>query len=118
MKDGGLIYESNINGHRIAKIVASDLLQPGSTQLGVQFEPDGPPADGRSTPAFAAGSPVPGTITLLVNGKKVGSGHIEGIGNNTDTFDIGYDRGSPVSASYASPFAFTGKVEEVKIDLK
>jgi len=37
---------------------------------------------------------------------------------HTDTFDIGYDRGSLVSASYTSPFALTGEVESVRVHLK
>jgi arylsulfatase len=61
---------------------------------------------------------VGGVVTLSINGKPVGSGHVLGIGNNGDTFDIGYDRGSPVSASYPSPFSFTGEVESVRVDLK
>ncbi len=35
-----------------------------------------------------------------------------------DDVDVGYDRGSPVSASYSSPFAFAGEVESVKIELR
>ena len=35
----------------------------------------------------------------------------------TETFDVGKDTGSPVSAAYAAPNAFTGTVEKVTIDL-
>ena len=57
-------------------------------------------------------------LVLTINGKAVGTGHIPGIGNNTDTFDVGYDRGSPVSTSYSSPFPFSGEVESLRVDLK
>jgi len=32
--------------------------------------------------------------------------------------DIGMDVGSPVDFTYNPPFAFTGKIERVKVDLK
>jgi hypothetical protein len=35
-----------------------------------------------------------------------------------ETFDIGSDLGTPVSASYASPFAFNGVIDGVKVDLQ
>ena len=38
----------------------------------------------------------------------------------TDTFDVGVDLGSPVSLDYFDrrPFAFNGKIEKVKVELK
>jgi hypothetical protein len=36
----------------------------------------------------------------------------------TEPFDLGKDTGSPVSPSYESPFAFTGKVEKVEVGVK
>ena len=32
--------------------------------------------------------------------------------------DIGMDGGSPVDFTYKPPFAFTGKIDKVSIDLK
>ena len=61
-----------------------------------------------------------GVGTLLIDGKKVGEGRIEktiparfGI----DTFGVGADTGSPVSNTYKSPFAFTGTIGKVVVDL-
>ena len=34
-----------------------------------------------------------------------------------ETLDIGFDTGTPVTESYELPFAFTGKLDEVAIDL-
>ena len=106
-----------VNGHRVGEIASSEALPAGKVTVAVEFTPDNatPP---QPTASFAPASLVSGTITLLINGKKVGSGHIPGVGNNSDTFDIGYDRGSPVSASYTSPFPFTGTVESVRAVLK
>ncbi|HEY4904309.1 MAG TPA: arylsulfatase [Candidatus Sulfotelmatobacter sp.] len=116
-KSGSLIYESNVNGHRVGQIVSSERLSPGNVTVAVAFTPDNPVPE-QTTAPLTPPRLVPGVITLSINDKAVGSGHIPGIGNNTDTFDIGYDRGSPVSASYTSPFAFSGVVESLRVDLK
>ena len=117
-KSGSLIYESNINGHRVGQVVSSERLPAGKVTVVLEFTPDSPVTVQAGGVPFTPARPVPGVITLSLNGKAVGSGHIPGIGNNSDTFDIGYDRGSPVSASYTSPFTFTGEVEDVRVDLK
>ena len=116
-KSGSLIYESNVNGHRVGQVVSSERLPTGKVTVAVAFAPDNPVPD-QPTVTPTAARLVPGVITLSINGKTVGSGHVAGIGNNSDTFDIGYDRGSPVSASYTSPFTFTGEVESVRVELK
>ena len=38
----------------------------------------------------------------------------------SETFDVGVDLGSPVSIAYFDrrPFAFTGKIEKVEVELK
>jgi arylsulfatase len=65
-----------------------------------------------------------GPAKLLVNGKVVGSGMIEnsvvGRFSATETLDIGVDLGATVSAAYRenSPFAFTGKVNQIDVLLK
>lgn len=117
VKGGSLIYESNINGHRVGQVVSSEPLPAGKVTVAEEFTPD-TPAPEQPAISFAPARLLGGVVTLSIDGKPVGSGHIPGIGNNTDTFDIGYDRGSPVSSSYSSPFAFTGEVESVRVDLK
>jgi arylsulfatase len=56
-----------------------------------------------------------------VNDKKVGDGRVEKTVpvrfSADETFDIGMDTGSPVSADYESPFPFTGTLKKVEIDL-
>jgi arylsulfatase A-like enzyme len=117
VKNGSLIYESNINMHRVGQVVSSQTLPAGKVVVGLEFTPDNPVPD-QPAVAFTPARLVGGVITLTINGRAVGTGHIPGIGNNTDTFDVGYDRGSPVSTSYSSPFPFSGEVESLRVDLK
>jgi hypothetical protein len=61
------------------------------------------------------------TVTLRVNGEKVGGGKIGNtvptLFTTSETFDVGEDLGSPVSLDYADrgPFKFTGKIEKVTL---
>jgi arylsulfatase len=63
-----------------------------------------------------------GTVTMLANGKKIAEGRLErtmpiqiSLGEG---LDIGMDVGSPVDFTYELPFAFTGKIAQVEIELK
>jgi arylsulfatase len=40
------------------------------------------------------------------------------LGNFGETFDVGGDLGSPVSDTYSRPFAFTGTIDKVSLDLR
>jgi hypothetical protein len=35
-----------------------------------------------------------------------------------DTFDVGEDRGTPVSPTYQPPFKFTGSLKQVTVEAK
>jgi arylsulfatase len=65
---------------------------------------------------------LPRPAPLFAGSEEVASGHFSSFGGfrsaGTETFDIGKDNGSPVSAAYENPFAFTGKVAKVEIDVK
>jgi arylsulfatase len=62
---------------------------------------------------------VAGFGRLSLNGEVVGEANFAHFGGSgSETLDIGKDLGTPVSADYAVPFAFTGKIETVKIDFK
>lgn len=43
---------------------------------------------------------------------------LDDVGFGIDTFGVGIDTGSPVSNTYQPPFAFTGTINEVRIELK
>jgi len=71
-----------------------------------------------------AGPGKAGTATLLVDGTQVGKTDLKRTVplafTASETFDVGIDLGSPVSLDYFDrrPFAFTGTIKEVKVELK
>ena len=63
-----------------------------------------------------------GEIVMTANGDKIAGGRLErtipiqfSLGEG---IDIGMDIGSPIDFTYALPFAFTGKIEQVTVELK
>jgi len=63
-----------------------------------------------------------GKITMSANGTKIAEGRL---GKTVpvqlsfgEGLDIGRDVGSPIDFTYKLPFAFTGKIEKVTIELK
>ena len=62
-----------------------------------------------------------GNVVLRLDKKKVGEGRFEkqvaGYFTVNETFDVGCDTVSPVSDLYESPFAFTGTIIEVMVDV-
>jgi hypothetical protein len=63
-----------------------------------------------------------GTITLLANGKSIGSARVEQTAGFKYSLyegqDIGEDSGSPVDTTYTPPFKFNGDIERVTVELK
>jgi arylsulfatase len=92
------------------RVVSTENVPTGKATLAMDFQYDG------------GGMSKGGTITLLANGKKIGTGRVE----NTAGFkyslyegqDIGEDSGSPVDTTYTPPFKFTGKIDRVTVELK
>jgi arylsulfatase len=89
--------------------VADKALPKGKCQLVVDFKYDG------------GGMGKGGAITMSANGRKLASGRLEktipiqlSLGEG---LDVGLDVGSPVDFTYKLPFAFTGTIEKVRIDL-
>lgn len=120
VKDGKLVYENNTFGLNRERIVSSEPLPKGKITVSVVFTADhGQAAAG--TPSLLAGAPRPGIAQIFIGDKKVAEGKFSKFGgfssSITETFDLGRDSGSPVSADYDAPFAFNGKVEKVSIDL-
>jgi hypothetical protein len=108
VQDGKLVYHFNWFDEGRYVITSAEPVPLGKSIVRFEFAYDG------------GGLGKGGVGTLLIDGKKVGEGRIEktiparfGI----DTFGVGVDTGSPVSNTYKSPFAFTGTIGKVVVDL-
>ncbi|GAB3432106.1 arylsulfatase [Actinophytocola sediminis] len=101
----------NLPGPVYTYLRATEPLGAGRHTLRYEFEKTG-------AEAFGAG----GNARLLVDGAEVARGTIDrtvGIGYSMDeTFDIGWDKGSPVSPEYGPISQFTGRVVKVDFDLQ
>ena len=124
VQDGKVVYENNTWNSIHEKLVSSRPLPAGKVEVATVFTIDPPPPAGKdvfSRSQAVGGGPKPGTAQMFINGEKVGETRFTKFGgfvtSITETFDVGRDSGSTVSASYAEPNAFTGKVEQVTIDL-
>lgn len=85
-------------------------LAPGKATIVLDFTYEGGATPGKG-----------GIGTLSLAGKTVGEGRVDA--TNCCTFsldegtDVGRDEGTPVTEDYKVPFAFTGIIEKVMIDL-
>jgi arylsulfatase len=115
LREGKVHYEYNFFGKAIYKVTSADKLPAGDVEIVLDYE---------QKPFKRFVETTGGPATLRVNGKLVGSGMIEnaviGRFSATETLDIGMDLGATVSASYRekAPFAFTGDIKDVRIQLK
>ena len=60
-------------------------------------------------------------LAMSVNGEKVAEGEMKATVAGRfgiDTFGIGEDTGQPVTSAYMAPFPFTGRVDEVQVQIK
>jgi arylsulfatase A-like enzyme len=108
LRDGVPRYSYNFAGLDLTTIVAPNALTAGRHVVGVELAP-------------AQGRPMSFALTLFVDGVAVAAADIA----RTSPFRFtlageglccGYDDGTPV-ADYASPFAFTGTIHEVAVDV-
>jgi arylsulfatase A-like enzyme len=114
LKNGKFHYVHNyLKLHQFA-VSSSDTLPAGKHTLSVHFTP----TEKHLKPDYFLGN-----IELHVDGKQVAT--LEGIkiaGQYSAVTGygllIGRNTGTPVSHEYKSPFAFTGKLERVTVDLK
>jgi hypothetical protein len=62
-----------------------------------------------------------GNVTLRLGKEKIGEGRFDkqvaGFFTANESFDVGCDTCSPVSELYQSPFAFTGTILRVLVDI-
>lgn len=108
VQDGRPVYHCNFFERERTEIVSDTRLPFGASTVGFEFLYDG------------GGAGKGGLGILSINGLEVGPSRIDravpgrfGI----YTFAVGMDTGSPVTPESAPPFAFTGVIERVDIDL-
>ncbi|MBD2495217.1 arylsulfatase [Nostoc sp. FACHB-280] len=109
LEDGKPTYIYNYANTARYIIQAPEKLPPGKSTLRFNFDYDG---------GVGAG----GIGKLFINDQQVAEGRIEKtIAYRLaldETFDIGRDTGTPVVDSYQIPFAFTGNLQQVSLELK
>lgn len=115
LEDGVPVYEFNFFGKEVYRVAGEAALEPGEHTVTMVYE---------QLP-FEAGKEVTGgTATLLVDGAEVASGDVEKTVparySATETLDIGMDLGSTVTPNYReeAPFAFTGTIKQVTVELQ
>ncbi len=109
VKDGKLVYVHNLADVERYQVVSDKPLPTGDVTLKAVYKSD------KDVPFSGA------TVTLYANNRRIGEGRVEKTLPNRisidETFDVGYDTGTPVTEDYETPFDFTGKLKEVAIDL-
>ena len=109
-KDGKPKYCYNTLGVMSSTVEGDRVLTPGDHQVRMEFAYDG------------GGLGKGGTVTLYVDGDKVGQGRVEAtvpmVFSGDETTDVGRDTGTGVSTDYATgDNEFSGRIHWVQIDL-
>lgn len=110
LKDSKPTYLYNfVNAERYT-IQSPQKLSPGKSTIRFDFDYDG------------GGVGAGGTGKLFINDQQVAEGRIEKTVPYRlaldETFDVGRDTGTPVVATYQVPFAFTGNLQKITLNLK
>ena len=110
LREGRPTFVYNYLAMERPTFAAKESLPKGKATIVVDFAYDG------------GGRGKGGTLSMLVNGTIVAEGRLErtvpvqfSIGEG---LDIGMDSGSPVDFTYTLPFAFTGTIEKVTVELR
>ena len=115
LENGVPVYEFNFFGKDLYRVAGETPLEPGEHTVTMVYE-QLPFEPGREITG--------GTATLLVDGTEVASGDIEKVVPSrysaTETLDIGMDLGATVTPAYReeAPFAFTGTIKQVIVELQ
>ena len=111
---GHIVYEVNAFGNRTGRLVSQTPLRPGKAHIVL-----------KAVAQPNAGAPVgsvakAGSAQLTINGTEQGNANFTNINGSsyTETLDVGSDLGSAVSSAYRSPNRFTGKIDQVTLQLQ
>jgi arylsulfatase len=110
VKDGKPKYCHNLLGVQRFHVEGDAEIPSGTHQVRMEFAYDG------------GGLAKGGTVSLYIDGTKIGEGRVEGtvpmIYSGDETCDVGSDTASPVSDDYTSESSrFTGEIEWVQLDI-
>ncbi len=110
LKDGKLHWEHNYYNETRYRVSSIEPIPPGRHVLSAEIKVD-------NQGNFQTGA----SVTLRLGEKQIGEGRCEKqIGayfTANESFDVGCDTASPVSNQYESPFAFTGRLVRVMVDI-
>ena len=111
LMDGRLVYHYNWFDVERYEVTSAIDIPTGKVELKMEFINESNIPGG------------PATVRLYINGERVGEGRIEQQVRarfSVESLDVGMDTLSSVSKDYADrkPFAFTGKIESVTLDLE
>jgi arylsulfatase len=110
MQDGRLHWEHNYYNETRYRVSSSEPIPPGRHVLSAEIVVD-------KQGEFQTG----GKVILRLGETHIGEGRFEKqIGayfTANESFDVGCDTASPVSDLYQSPFAFTGQIVRVMVDI-
>lgn len=109
IKDGKFVYHYNWFDMARYEIVSTKKVPSGKVELKIEFVNESKIPGG------------PASVTMFINGKKVGEGKIEKQVRarfSIESLDVGMDLLSPVVKAYKDqiPFVFTGTIDFVKFD--
>jgi arylsulfatase len=110
LQDGKLHWEHNYYNEARYRVSSTKTIPAGHHVLSAEVTVDAP---GK----FQTG----GAVTLRLGKESIGEGRFDkqigGFFTANESFDIGCDTCSPVSDRYETPFAFTGTLERVIVDV-
>ena len=111
LKDSIPVFCYNFSGVEYTYIRGNDKLSTGTRVIRFEFQKTGKEPMGAG-----------GTGRIFVDDKPVAEGHIARtcpvVYSADETFDVGWDKGTPVSEEYEPIARFTGRVIRVDFDLK
>lgn len=110
VKDSRLVFENNSFNIARDVLVSPDRLPEGSLEVAVVFIP----AD-KGAASWGAG-----TVKMEINGAVVAERELARLATSelNESLDVGKDLRSPVSNAYHAPYAFTGKIQRVRLSLQ
>jgi arylsulfatase len=114
LQDGRLRWVHNYVAREYPTVVSTERVPEGRHELRFQFEATGPPD-------FTVGRGVPGIAQLYIDGRLVGHAEVPvttplALGL-TSGVRVGWAPGSPVSPDYRPPFAFSGTIHKIIVDV-